>query len=303
MKQFSKRNILISSFGAFVASSIFASCTIKTVSNTKTLLAELEKKHGGRIGVCIRNTQTNEVISYRGDERFALCSTFKMPLAAMILREIEQGRMSATQEVAINQNGLKILSPLVRDKLAIGKMQLIDLAMVIQLHSDNIAANALLVLIGGPKGYTNSIRELGDNITNIERIEPEMNTVLPGETRDTTSPNAFAQTVQKILLGGYLNPASTQTLINWMIDTKTGSKRIRAGLPNNWRAGDKTGTGIDENLPNRYNDVVICWPPDKAPYIITAYYEGPGFFDDMREIDLEVLSTIGRIAAQEIMSQ
>ncbi|MBL9182937.1 MAG: class A beta-lactamase [Verrucomicrobiaceae bacterium] len=302
VQNLSKRNFIAASLGALLIAPNLSGCANRNIRDFAALFAEIEKTHGGRLGVCVLNTKTSETINYRGDSLFALCSTFKLPLAAIILREIENGRLDAEKEIPIVQNGLRIISPMVREKLAGGKMRIIDLAHEIQTTSDNIAANALLELIGGPQKFTQIMREMGDNVTNIERIEPKMNLVLPGETRDTTSPNAIAHTVQKILFGGFLKPVSIQTLADWMIETKTGSKRIRAGLPKDWQAGDKTGTGIDAEMPNRYNDIAVVWPPNKAPYIIAAFYEGPGYFDDMRDIDLEVLAKVGRVATEVIMS-
>ena len=302
IQSLTKRNFIAASLGSLLLAPSISSCANGNIRDFAQLFAEIEKEHGGRLGVCVRNTQTNETINYRGEERFAMCSTFKLPLAAMVLHEIERGKLDATEEIPIVQNGLSFHSQMVREEITYGKMRIIDLAREIQITSDNIAANALIKKIGGPEVFTKNMQELGDNITNITRYEPSMNLVPPGEITDTTSPNAMASSVQKILFGGFLAPVSIQTLADWMIETKTGSKRIRAGLPKDWRAGDKTGTGVNEGAPNRYNDVAVVWPTNKAPHIIACYYEGPGYFENMRDIDLEALAKVGRAATQVIIS-
>lgn len=297
MHPISKRSLIMGT----IASSLWAiplyGCASKFEDDFAAKIQEIENTHGGRLGVSLLNTQNGKTLNYRGGERFALCSTFKLPLAAIILRQIEQGKLDAAEEIPIVQNGLYAHSQLVRDKLAYGKMRIIDLAREIQITSDNIAANALIKKIGGPEVFTKTMQELGDNITNITRYEPSMNLVEKGAINDTTSPNAMSQTIKKILFDSFLSPVSIQTLADWMIETKTGSKRLRAGLPKEWRAGDKTGTGINEGVPNRYNDVAVIWPTNKAPHIISCYYEGPGYFENIRDIDQEAIAKVGRAAS------
>ena len=100
--------------------------------------------------------------------------------------------------------------------------------------------------------------------------------------------------VEKILTGPVLATASRALLIEWMIATKTGVKRIRAGLPKGWRAGDKTGTG----LPGKYNDVAICWPPRQPPLIIAVYYDAGTTVMDARDRDQKVIADAARIVAE-----
>jgi beta-lactamase class A len=136
--------------------------------------------------------------------------------------------------------------------------------------SDNTCANLLLANIGGPQGLTQFLRSQGDNVTRLDRLEPGMNEVPPGDERDTTSPDAMVRTLHRLLLtDDVLNPASREKLIGWMVASPTGRQRLRAGLPSNWRVGDKTGTW---NGPtNAANDVAVAWPPGRAPILIACY--------------------------------
>ena len=52
-------------------------------------LTDLEKRSGGRLGVALINTADNSQILYRGDERFAMCSTSKVMAAAAVLKQSE----------------------------------------------------------------------------------------------------------------------------------------------------------------------------------------------------------------------
>jgi beta-lactamase class A len=261
----------------------------------KRALVDLEQKSGGRLGVCILDTATGRRLGHRIDERFAMCSTFKMPLAAAILRQTDRGKLSLDTFVPYTKADMVFNAPVTQANLAKGGMTIGALAEAAQKQSDNPAANLLLKQLGGPEGFTQFFRDLGDDVTRIDRFEPEMNKVDPGDERDTTSPRAMANTVAKILTGDALKPASREVLIQWMIDTTTGAKRIRAGLPADWRAGDKTGTGLDGTW-GKYNDNAIAWPPGKAPLIITAYYNVENPTDEIRDKDQAVLAEVGRIA-------
>ena len=266
-------------------------------------LASLEARSGGRLGAYVLETGTGQGFGHRPDERFAMCSTFKMSLAGVILMEIEAGRLAFDQRVPLTQADMfDTVAPIARASLAQGYMTVGQMAEGTQKTSDNICANMLLRLIEGPEGFTRRLRALGDEVTRVDRYEPEMNLVPPGEVRDTTSPAAHALLMKRLLLDqDALSEANRQLLIQWMIDTQTGLRRIRAGLPQGWRAGDKTGTGYNEGSGNSTNDIAIFWPPGRAPVIVTAYLNTP-YFEGIRDEDQAVLAEVGRIAAAAVMA-
>ena len=158
--------------------------------------------------------------------------------------------------------------PIAKAHVAEGGMTLADLCAAAIDWSDNTAGNLVLQSIGGPAGFTAFARSLGDDLTRLDRTEPTLNELLPGDPRDTTSPRAMAADLQKVLVGDALSDASRRQLQTWLIDDKVGDKRLRAGLPSSWRIGDKTGTGDRGST----NAVAILWPPDRAPVIATVYY-------------------------------
>jgi beta-lactamase class A len=133
--------------------------------------------------------------------------------------------------------------------------------------SDNTAANVLLRFIGGPQALTHYFRRIGDSVTRLDRYEPGLNSNLPGDPRDTSTPEAMIATMQSLLIGNALSPASRQTLIGWLRNSRTGLHRLRAGLPRNWTVGDKTGTGSNGAV----NDSAIVWPPRRSPLLMAAY--------------------------------
>ena len=263
-------------------------------------LAALEQRAGGRLGVAVLDTGSGALLGHRQDERFGLCSTFKLALAGVVLRLIDQGRLKADQWVPYTQADLQSYAPVAKQHLTQGGMTVQALAEATQTTSDNTAANLLLGLMGGPAGLTQHLRDLGDTTTRLDRLEPAMNLVPVGELRDTTTPAAMARTTAALLTGQALSPASRARLADWMVATQTGLKRLRATLPPGWRAGDKTGTAMAPGMVDKYNDVAIFWPPahtGRAPVIVTAYYDTAKAHEQgIREQDEAVLAEVGRWA-------
>ena len=255
-------------------------------------LAALERRSGGRLGVCVLDTASGAQAGLRMGERFGLTSTFKLLLAAAVLQHPD-----AQRRIAFGEADLVAHSPVVRAHLASGGMKAIELAEATQTTSDNAAANLLLRhLWGGPAGFTDWLRRQGDRVTRLDRYETDLNRVMPGEARDTTTPAAMAATAAHLLVGGGLDRSAAAQLIAWMEATRTGGRRLRAGLPAHWRAGDKTGTAMHGSMPDKINDVAIVWPHGRAPWILAAYYDGPQRNSARpRPEDEAVLAEVGRI--------
>ncbi|WP_181159960.1 class A beta-lactamase [Sandaracinobacter neustonicus] len=258
-------------------------------------LQALEAQAGGRLGFALLDTGTGKIIGHRMDERFGMCSTFKLPLAGLVLQAAERGELKLDTLLPITQADLVPHAPETGPN--VGKaMRIRDLARVAQMTSDNVAANLLIKQLGGPAGVTKRLRALGDKATRLDRMEPEMNRVIGNDPRDTTTPRAMAETVARLLTNDALTPASRKLLGQWMADTQTGMRRLRAATPPGWTAGDKTGTGMTKGMPNRVNDVAIFWPPKGAPLVAAAFYEAPGHFPNSRPQDEAVLVQAMQIA-------
>ena len=252
-------------------------------------IAALERQNGGRLGVMATDTETGASISYRSDERFPLCSTFKFLAAAAILRRVDAGSEKLERNIAYGASDLVTYSPVTQDHAGDG-MPLGAICAAAVEWSDNTAGNLMLGTIGGPQGLTQYVRSLGNSVTRLDRTEPTLNTAIPGDERDTTSPQAMISDIKRILLGEELSAASRKQLEAWLIDDRVSAKRIRAGLPPTWRAGDKTGSGDNGTA----NTVAILWPPAGAPILAAVYYTGSSASADVRN---GVHAEIGRIVA------
>jgi len=264
-------------------------------------LAALEARVGGRLGALVLDTASGRMTGHRYDEVFAMCSTFKLALAAVVLQQADQGRLKLDTALNYTQTDMVPHAPVTGPNLAKGAMRIIDLAEAAQKTSDNVAANLLIKHLGGPAAITAIFRSWGDDVTRLDRYEPDLNNVPSREVRDTTTPRAFARTMARLLTDDrILNPASRDILIQWMVETSTGMKRIRGGLPASWKSGNKTGTANSANFNNKTNDVAIFWPPARPPVIVTAFYEADGKYEQSRDADQAVLADVGRIAAAQV---
>jgi len=244
------------------------SAEVKKAADLAGRMLEIKKRHGGRIGVSA--IQGAKSVNLDSGERFAMCSTFKWVLAAAILQQADQGKLSLGQDIAYGQKDLLDYAPVTKAHVADGKMSVGDLCGAAVSLSDNTAANLLLPLVGGPSGLTQFVRGLGDMTTRFDRIEPDLNSNVDGDERDTTTPQAMAALLKTVFTGTVLKPASLDRLKAWMVATSTGQKRIRSVLPAGWTAGDKTGTG--EN--GAVNDVAVIWPDTGEPIFIAIYTSG-----------------------------
>jgi len=294
-------------FLLFVAGAVLAGCRT-AVSDAGALdlereLAPLERS--GRLGVAVLDTGDGSVRGHRLDERFAMCSTFKLALAAMVLDRAASGGRALDARLRVGPGDLLAHAPVAKAAVdaaaargaTVAELTVAELAEAAQTTSDNAAANVLLRDLGGPAAFTAFCRAHGDVVTRLDRFEPEMSDVRPGDERDTTTPRAMAQLVAR-LFGGALAPAARQTLRQWMVATGTGAARVRQGLPSDWPAGDKTGTGGGDGVTVKCNDVVWIEPPGRAPLVVAVYYDTGILADWPSDADEAVLAEVGRIVAR-----
>ena len=231
-------------------------------------LQKLESERSGRLGVAVIDTQSGKRAGYRADERFPICSTFKLLAVAAVLARVDQGKDQLERRLKFATTDLVVYSPITKDHAGGDGMTLAEICEAAVTLSDNTAANLLLSTIGGPGGLTAYARTLGDGVTRLDRIEPDLNEAVPGDLRDTTSPAAMLSNIRALVAGNALAPASRDRLIGWLVGNKTGDERLRAGVPRDWRVGDKTGSGERGTA----NDVAVLWPAAGRPPVFVSVY-------------------------------
>ncbi|MDJ0512927.1 MAG: class A beta-lactamase [Methyloceanibacter sp.] len=251
--------------------------------------AEIEKEVGGRLGVAVASPGTSLLATRRGDERFPMCSTFKLLAVAAVLHRVDEGEEMLSRDIPIPRDAILEYAP-VTEKQAGGTMTVSQLCEAAVVWSDNTAANLILESLGGPEGATAYVRTLGDDVTRIDRMEPELNLNGPDEVRDTTTPNAILGNLNALFLGEALSPLSRDRLTEWFVANETGKARLKAGLPPTWRVGDRTGTG-----PNgTSNDIGVAWRDVGPPILIAAYITGSKSDGKSRDA---ALADVGRAVA------
>jgi beta-lactamase class A len=240
----------------------------RAASAERTLKA-LHKRVGGRLGVHILDSQSGRRIAYDDDSRYAMASTFKLMLAAALLWQVDKKAFTLEHALAISNDDLLPVSPDVEAKLKAGvsSMTVRELCAAIVVSSDNAAANILLKGIGGPSAFTAFMRTIGDEKTRLDRTEPDLNANVADDPRDTTTPRAMVDSMLRVFTQEVITMRSRALLIDWMLQSRTGLDRVRAGIPRSWQVGDKTGTGMNGAV----NDLVLAWPPERRPILIAVY--------------------------------
>ncbi len=247
-----------------------AQCALPEGPSPEQRIAAIETRLGGRLGVAALETGSGRRIEHRAGERFLLCSTFKFLAAAAVLHRVDEKKEKLDRFIAYTEADLLEYAPVTREHVKEGGLPLSDLCAAALTLSDNTAGNLLLRTFGGPAGLTRYARSLGDSKTRLDREEPELNNAASGDERDTTTPDAMLGNLRALLIGDALSTDSRERLERWIQANKTGDELIRAGVPGEWKVGDKTGRGGN----NEVNDIAILRPPGKPPILLAIYSAG-----------------------------
>lgn len=262
---------------------LLAASTPGSTTDFTNRIQSIEQRTGARIGVAALDTASGKRLDYRSEERFPMCSTFKFLAAAAVLKRVDEGKEKLDRFVPYAAKDILEYAPVTKAHLKDGGMTLGALCAAAIEQSDNTAGNLLLDVIGGPAGLTNFVRSIGDEMTRLDRKEPELNSAIPGDDRDTTSPAAMCADMQRVVLGNALSESSRHQLEDWLQHNETGGLMIRAGVPKTWTVGDKTGRCANGGT----NDVAIIRPPGRAPIVVAVYSIGSTASADNRAATLE----------------
>ncbi|MFE6056288.1 class A beta-lactamase [Kitasatospora sp. NPDC056446] len=226
--------------------------------------AALEQRFGARLGVFAVDTGSGREVTHRSDERFAFASTIKSLAAGALLRKASDADLDKV--VPYRQEDVLAWAPVTSQHVATG-MKLRDLAAASIQYSDNTAANLVTAELGGPQAVQRSLRDLGDSTTSVDRTEPTLNEATPGDTRDTGTPRVLAADLRRYVLGDVLTEDRRGLLTEWLVGNTTGGPYVRAGVPADWKIGDKTGNA---GYGTR-NDVAVAWPSGgRSPIVIVV---------------------------------
>ncbi len=229
----------------------------------------IEMSLNGGLSVAALDTETGRASGWNADNRVPLNSTFKFLLAGAVLRRSDLGLERLAREVQVQRSDLVSWSP-VLEQIAGQEITIRDLCVAMMTRSDNAATNLLLKSVGGPEALTEMLRELGDSTTRIDRFEPDLNDVPPGDVLDTTTPMQMVQNLGVLLLSDALSEETRALLLSWMVANTTGGSRIRAGVPQGWTVGDRTGLG----RRGETSTIAAIYPPGRKPLLMAVYIQG-----------------------------
>ncbi len=227
----------------------------------------IESRLNTRIGVAVFDPASRLNWNYNGDERFPMNSTMKAFACAALLDRVDKKQSTLDQRTIITSDMIVSYSPVTEKHINTADLTLADHCEATITISDNTSANIILEELGGPIGVTTYMRSIGDDVTRLDRYEPSLNEGTPGDPRDTTTPVAAAQSLYKVLFSDELSVSSRKQLMQWLEANKVGDATLRAGLPHDWRIGDKTGAGAYGSRGN----IAIIWPPNHTPVALAVY--------------------------------
>ncbi|MBV2354175.1 class A beta-lactamase [Streptomyces sp. J2-1] len=263
------RRALLAASGAVAVSgaSFLTGGNARAAEGVGARFVALEREHGARLGVFGWNVRSGVRVGYRGGELFPLCSTFKVLAVGAVLRDLGPGVLGRRVYYGIEDVRRAGGAPVTGrpENLARG-MTVAELCGAAVSYSDNTAANLLLGMVGGPGAVTRFARSVGDPVTRLDRLEPELNSAEPWRRTDVTTPWAIGTTYARLVLGRVLSPADRALLRGWMLANTTSGARFRAGLPGDWVLADKTGTGEYGTA----NDVGVAVTPSGAPVVLSV---------------------------------
>jgi beta-lactamase class A len=257
-------------------------------------LAAYERDSGGRIGLYAENLVTGSKLVWRADERFVMCSTFKASLAALMLTRVDHGEDGLARMIPYGPEDVPDwYAPVAKQNLAKGALSVAAMCEAAVAYSDNTCANLLLARVGGPATLTAFWHSTGDAVTRLDHNEPVLNRSPPGDPHDTTTPVAMGGNLRRFVLGNVLSSDSRERLTSWLVGCKTGDDRLRAGLPKNWKIGDKTGN----NGKDAFGDIAVAWPKPDTPVVICTYTQGGS--PNTAQV-LGVFAAVGRLVGEQL---
>lgn len=252
--------------GSILISLVACASQIKN-SGLVNLAVETEKRLDARIGLAVYDYHSGKRWEYNANDRFPLTSTFKALACAAVLERVDAGDEDLQRVVIVRESDLVPYAPVTAKRLGGQGMTLYELCDAAMSMSDNTAANLVLRSLGGPQGVTEFARRIGDSLTRLDRWEIELNEASPGDLQDTTTPNAMAQNLRRLVFGDVLSTNSRQQFADWLVGNKVAGSLIRAGIPDDWRVGDRTGAG---GYGSR-SIIAVIWPPERKPVIVAIY--------------------------------
>ncbi len=286
------RNIMLAIFfSLFSLQSIYAQLELQREN-----IANIIETANGKIGVAVIDVNIKDTLTFNGDAHFPMQSVYKFPLALAVLDEVDRGKLALNQNIHITKKDLlpNTWSPL-REKYPNGNVD-IPLSEVITntvALSDNNGCDILFRLIGGTETANKFVANLGINGISIVATEEEMAKDWAVQYRNYSTPKAMAELLLKFADGKILSKESHNYLWNVMVNTVTGTGRIKGNLPKGTKVAHKTGSsGVKDGIAAATNDIGIVELPDGKQFVIVVYVSDSS---DNKEKRDKIIADITRV--------
>jgi beta-lactamase class A len=260
-------------------------------------------------------------------------SVFKLPVGIVVLKLVDEGKLSLNQTVTITREQFApgwnpSLKEIKGDRAQFTVQYLLQQAAG---NSDNTATDALVRLVGGPEKVTAILGRMNLRDVRVDRLVQQLLPDSVGLTnfgpelvdrqkyeealgqipdavkkaamerfltdpRDTATPEGMIDLLVKLQSRQLLSEDSTALLLKFMTDSPTGQQRLKAGLPPGWSIAHKTGTGADVlGIGIAANDVGLISSPTGKRIAIAVFISGSKAPLEQRE---SVISAVASAVSQ-----
>lgn len=245
--------------------------------------AEIAKDANGKVGIAAFVIETGQNASLNADEKFAMQSVYKLPIAMAVMKQVDAGKFKADQEIEIKKEDFveKGQASLLRDNFPDGTK--IPLWRVIEYaisQSDGTASDVLMNLAGGAGEVQKYIDELGIKDMAVKSTEKELAKDPKVQYENFATPNAAVGLLTELKSGNSLERERRKLIMDFMNESVPGQDRLRGLLPDSAYVAHKTGTsGTRGGVTAATNDIGIIQLPN-GNYALIAVFVGDSKADD-----------------------
>ncbi|WP_260925536.1 class A beta-lactamase [Novosphingobium sp. 9] len=242
-------------------------------------LASVANSAQGRIGVAAMDLVTGQTVSVLGDQRFPMASTSKVAIAATFLQGVDEGKWSLDtiypMMMPVRSAPFSSAVAPARPGPRMTARALLEASLI---HSNNMATDGILKVVGGPAAVNAFMHRAGiedfrldRDILTLVRDDGAIDPASVIDKRDSATPLAMVRFLSGLYEGRWLSDNSRKTLFSIMDRCVTGRRRITAGLPAGVDLAHKTGT-----LHNVSSDIGVISSPEGHPIAVAIYVTGHG---------------------------
>jgi beta-lactamase class A len=269
-----------------------------TPGQLRERMEEIAKETGGPVGAAAVIIEGGRAVSFNGSQRFPMQSVYKLPIGMAVLREVDRGRLRLTRKVNVRREDLvpeRLHSPLRDDNPQGGVFTLRELIRLMISESDGTATDVLLGIVGGPEKVGAYLRGLGVDGVMVATTERAM---AQGDEqvqyRNSATPESMLVLLRALQEGRGLSRASRGLLLDFMLKSTPGPRRLKGMLPAGTPVAHKTGTSNTiEGVTRATNDVGLVTLPDGRHMAVAVFVSDTRADADVRE---GVIARIARAA-------